>query len=119
TGTPPAAPADWDLFRKGVYKTGGAEYKMELVRSGQISCGFEGTGGYAELAAGPAVNNGNWHTVSCVKTSTAIRVVVDGRFFSKSAKVGSIANTTAVAIGSRPGSDWYKGQLDEASIQIG
>jgi Concanavalin A-like lectin/glucanases superfamily len=119
TGTPPPAPADWDLFRKGLYTSGGAEYKMEFQRTGQASCGFEGTGGYAELAAGPAINDGRWHTVSCVKTSTAIQVVVDGQVFSKSAKVGSIANTTDLIIGSRPGSDWYKGQLDEASIQIG
>jgi hypothetical protein len=119
TGTPPASPDDWDLFRKGLYTTGGGEYKLELVRTGQASCGFEGTGGYAELVAGPAINNGQWHTVSCVKTSTAIQVVVDGQAFSKAAKIGSIANTSSVVIGARPGSDWYKGQLDEASIQIG
>jgi hypothetical protein len=119
TGTPPAPPADWDLFRKGLYSKGGAEYKMEFQRTGQASCGFEGTGGYAELVAGPAINDGQWHTISCVKNATAIQVVVDGHVFSKSAKVGSIANTTAVAIGARPGSDWYRGQLDEASIQIG
>jgi hypothetical protein len=119
TGTPPPAPADWDLFRKGLYTTNGAEYKMEFQQSGQASCGFEGTGGYAELAAGPAINDGQWHTISCVKTSTAIQVVVDGQVFSKAANVGSITNNSDVVIGARPGSDWYKGQLDEASIQIG
>ena len=119
SGTPPPPPADWDVFRKGLYTTGGAEYKMEFQQTGQASCGFEGTGGYAELVAGPAINDGQWHTVSCVKTSTAIQVVVDGQVFSKSATIGSISNTTDVAIGGRPGSDWYQGQLDEASIQIG
>jgi hypothetical protein len=119
SGTPPAPPADWDVFRKGLYVTGGAEYKMEFQQTGQASCGFEGTGGYAELVAGPAINDGQWHTVSCVKTSSAIEVVVDGQVFSKSASIGSISNTTDVAIGGRPGSDWYQGQLDEASIQIG
>ena len=119
SGTPPKPPADWDLFRKGLYTRGGGEYKMEFQRTGQVSCGFEGTGGYAELVAGPAINDGRWHTASCVKTSTAIEVVVDGRIFSKAAHVGSIANTTDLAIGGRPGSDWFKGQLDEARIQIG
>ena len=118
SGTPPPLPADWDLLRKGLYSTG-TEYKLELVRTGQASCGFEGTGGYAELVAGPAINDGKWHTVSCVKSSTAIEVVVDGQAFSKAARLGSIANTSDVVIGSRPGSDWFKGQLDEASIQIG
>jgi hypothetical protein len=119
SGTPPPSPADWDVIRKGLYTTTGGEYKMEFQQSGQASCGFEGSAGYAELVAGPAINNGQWHTVSCVKTSTAIQVVVDGQIFSKTANVGAIANTADVVIGARPGSDWYQGQLDEASIQIG
>ncbi len=118
SGTPPPPPADWDIFRKGLY-TSGAEYKMEFQQTGQASCGFEGTGGYAELVAGPKINDGQWHTISCVKTSTKIQVIVDGQTFSKAATIGSIANTTNLAIGARPGSDWYQGQLDEASIQIG
>jgi hypothetical protein len=48
-----------------------------------------------------------------------IQVIVDGQTFSKAATIGSISNTTNVAIGARPGSDWYHGQLDEASVQIG
>jgi hypothetical protein len=119
SGRPPPPPADWDIFRKGLYTTKGGEWKMEFQQTGQASCGFEGTGGYAELAAGPAINDGRWHTISCVKISTAIEVVVDGQVFSKAASVGSIANTADVVIGARPGSDWYKGQVDEASIQIG
>jgi hypothetical protein len=119
SGTPPPPPADWDIFRKGLYTTRGGEWKMEFQKTGQASCGFEGTGGYAELVAGPAINDGQWHTISCIKTSTAIQVVVDGQAFSKAANVGSITNSTDVAIGARPGSDWYQGQLDEASIQIG
>jgi hypothetical protein len=118
-GTPPPPPADWDLFRKGLYTAASGEWKMEFQQTGQASCGFKGTSGYAELVAGPAINDGQWHTISCVKTSTAIQVVVDGQAFSKAATVGSITNTTDVAIGARPGSDWYQGQLDEASIQIG
>ena len=118
-GTPPPPPADWDIFRKGLYTSGGAEWKMEFQQTGQASCGFEGTGGYAELVAGPAINDGHWHTISCAKTATMIQIVVDGQTFSKAATIGSISNTTNVAIGARPGSDWYQGQLDEASVQIG
>jgi len=117
-GTPPPPPADWDIFRKGLY-TDGAEWKMEFQHTGQASCGFEGTSGYAELVAGPAINDGHWHTISCAKTATMIQVIVDGQTFSKAATIGSISNTTNVAIGARPGSDWYQGQLDEASVQIG
>jgi Concanavalin A-like lectin/glucanases superfamily len=114
----PATP-DWDLIRKGLYTTSGGEYKMEYQPSGQASCGFNGSGGYSELMAGPAINDGQWHTVQCVKTATAIQVVVDGQTFSKAANIGSTANTDAVPIGARPGSEFFKGSLDEASIQIG
>jgi hypothetical protein len=113
----PATP-DWDLIRKGLYTTAGGEYKMEYQPSGQASCGFNGSVGYSELMAGPAINDGQWHTVQCVKTSTAIQVIVDGQTFSKAANIGSIANTDAVPIGARPGSEFFKGSLDEASIQI-
>jgi hypothetical protein len=119
TGTPPPSPADWDLIRKGTYSSTSGEYKMEFQQSGQVSCGFKGTGGYTELIAGPAVNDGQWHTAQCVKTATAIEVVVDGQTFTKAASLGSISNTQALVIGAHPGSDWYSGALDEASLQFG
>ncbi len=120
TGTPPPPPGDWDLIRKGDYHSPGPwnEFKMELQQNGQLSCGFEGTGGYVELQAGPAVNDGQWHTAQCVKTTTAIEVVVDGQVFSKSAKLGSISNTLPLVVGAHPGADWYNGSLDEASLQF-
>jgi hypothetical protein len=119
TGAPPPPPADWDLIRKGTYSSTAGEFKMEFQQSGKASCGFNGTANYAELITGPAINNGQWHTIQCVKTASAIKLIVDGQTFSQAANVGSIVNTASVVIGARPGSDWYKGALDEASIQIG
>jgi len=117
TTSTPASP-DWDLIRKGLFTTSGGEYKMEYQPSGQASCGFNGSSSYSELMAGPALNDGRWHTVQCVKTSSAIKVIVDGQSFSQSATVGTIANTDSLVIGARPGSDYFQGSLDEASIQI-
>ena len=114
----PATP-DWDVIRKGLYTTPGGEYKMEYQPSGQASCGFNGSSNYGELTAGPALNDGQWHTVQCVKTASAIKLVVDGQAFSKAVTIGSIANTVALPIGARPGSEFFKGSLDEASVQIG
>jgi hypothetical protein len=114
----PSSP-DWDLIRKGLYETSGGEFKMEYQPSGQASCGFKGSAGYSELIAGPALNDGKWHVVRCVKTSSSIQLIVDGRTFSQSASVGSIANSESVVIGARPGSDFYNGLLDQASIHIG
>lgn len=114
----PASP-DWDLIRKGLYDTSGGEFKMEYQPSGQASCGFKGSAGYSELIAGPALNNGQWHVVRCVKTSSTIQLFVDGQTFSQAASVGSIANSESVVVGARPGSDFFNGSLDQASIHIG
>jgi hypothetical protein len=118
TTSAPATP-DWDLIRKGLYTTAGGEFKMEYQPSGQASCGFNGSSNYGELMAGPAINDGRWHTVQCIKTPTAIKVVVDGVAFSKTVTIGSIANTDAVPVGARPGSEYFQGSLDEGSIQVG
>jgi hypothetical protein len=118
TGTPPPSPQDWDLIRKGDITTAGGEYKMEFQSTGQASCGFKGTH-YAELVAGPKLNDGKWHTVTCVKTSSDIEIIVDGETFATPATVGPISNTAPVIIGSHPGADWYQGSLDEANISIG
>jgi laminin G domain protein len=114
----PATP-DWDLIRKGVFTTAGGEFKVEYQPSGQATCGFNTSTNYLELTAGPALNNGQWHTVQCVKTSTNIQLVVDGQTFAKSGSLGTISNTVQVAVGAHPGAEFFRGSLDEASIQIG
>ena len=119
TGTPPPAPEDWDLIRKGDITTLGGEYKMEFQSTGQASCGFKGSAHYAELVAGPALNDGHWHTITCAKTSSDIELIVNGQTFATAATIGSISNTAPVVIGSHPGADWYQGSLDEATISIG
>jgi hypothetical protein len=119
TEVPGPGPADADLIRKGTYAPGSSEYKVELQHSGRASCGFEGLAGYSELIAGPRLNDGHWHTVQCIKAPTAIQLVVDGKMFTQPANIGSIANAAPVVIGARPGGDWYAGNLDEVSIQIG
>jgi hypothetical protein len=110
---------DWDLMRKGVFGSGVGDYKIEYQPSGQASCGFLGSAGSAEIVAGPTLNDGRWHTVQCVKTATSIRLVVDGRTFSKRARIGSISNHAPLVIGSRPGSEFFVGSLDEAYVQVG
>ena len=121
TTSVPAKP-DWDLIRKGKYTSKGGEFKMEYQPTGKASCGFKGSsqgGNKGSLSAGPALNNGKWHRVQCVKTSSAIRLIVDGKSYSKPIRIGSISNSDPVVIGARPGSEFFQGVLDEAIIQIG
>jgi hypothetical protein len=114
----PARP-DWDLLRKGVFGGGVGDYKIEYQPTGRATCGFLGSSGSRELTAGPALNDGRWHTVQCVKTTTSIRLVVDGRTFSRKVRIGSISNHAPLVIGARPGSEFFQGALDEAYVQVG
>jgi hypothetical protein len=118
TTSAPAKP-DWDLLRKGIFGDGGGNYKVEFQPSGQASCGFVGTLGSAEFIAGPPLNDGRWHSVQCVKTTTTIRLIVDGRRFTKQTRIGSISNDAPLVIGARPGSEFFRGALDEAGVTIG
>ena len=87
TTSAPASP-DWDLIRKGLYTTSGGEWKHGVPADGAGVLRLQGSSGYAELQAGPSLKDGKFHFVQCVKTSTQIKVVVDGVSYAKSAKVG-------------------------------
>ncbi len=116
TNSKPAKP-DWDLIRKGVYTTPGGEFKVEYQPSGQATCAFKGSK-YAELTAGPSLADNKWHTVVCIKEAASVKLVVDGKTFSQSITIGSVSNSEPVVLGAHPGSEFFKGTLDEASIEI-
>jgi hypothetical protein len=109
---------DYDLVRKGDYP--GQEYKVELLQGGIINCEFLGVGGHVVLHGGSGLANGAWHHINCIATSTGAKLELGGKVVASSATVvGSISNTVPVEIGAHPGSDWYKGKLDEVTITIG
>jgi hypothetical protein len=116
TSSKPATP-DWDLIRKGVYSSPGGEFKVEYQPSGQATCAFKGSK-YAELTAGPSLADNKWHTVVCIKEPSSIQLVVDGKIFSKSVTIGPISNSDPVVLGAHPGSEFFKGKLDQASIEF-
>jgi hypothetical protein len=127
-GLPNSGDEDADIIRKGVYANSPGEFKMEYYPNGKMLCGFKGTGptGYKEvggpenLPGNPALSLGTWHTVQCIKTSTQIKLVVDGMTFTKSADLGSISNSDDILIGVHsPGSEEFNGVLDEVGIKIG
>jgi hypothetical protein len=72
------------------------------------------------VIGGPALNDGTWHRISCIRGARSASLIVDGRVRRRVWRsVGSIANTATLFIGARPGSDWHKGRLDEARIIVG
>ncbi len=115
----PAKGRDYDLFRKGVASTRGGMYKAEIWSDGRVTCRFKGSQHDIRLHAGPVVTDGRWHTITCWKLAGQVRLVVDGRRWSKTGAAGTIASTAPVVLGSKPGSDWYAGRMDNVSIWIG
>jgi hypothetical protein len=110
---------DYDLIRKGRSSSPGGHYKVEIARSGQALCKFRGSHGKAIVIGGPKLNDGRWHRVSCVRAQRSATLYVDRvRRRRVWRSVGSIANTSTLFIGAKPGSDWHKGRLDEARIII-
>ena len=120
----------YDLIRKGVTTTAGGNWKMEIKRAsdptvGKLKCIFKGVmadGSRKTVArAAPVnINDGNKHTVRCVKTPTSVQAVVDGLAYTTSQTTGSIDNNVSVIIGAKSASDdVLQGTLDEVSVDIG
>jgi hypothetical protein len=119
TGSVPTI-GDYDLLRRGAYP--GDFYKLEILQTGQAFCQFRGdaNGGTTRgVTAGPYLADQAWHTITCTKTTTGLSVTVDDTTYSKSVSLGGITDTDPLIIGAHPGSDYYKGILDEANVTVG
>jgi concanavalin A-like lectin/glucanase superfamily protein len=123
---PPPSVGDYDIIRKGFNSTPGGDWKMEILPvsgKGVASCHFKGSSASSTLtdSSGPSLADNQWHTISCKKTSTQLRLTIDGRLLTKTVTIGTISNTEGLNIGfkddpSNPPQDWYKGTMDEVSI---
>ena len=122
-----APKGDYDLIRKGNAGTAGGEWKMEIFPPGSnpssatAFCLFQDANTKtASVRDTKNLADGAWHTVVCVKTGSAVTVIVDGASHSVTAKLGSISNSRPLVIGSQSGGgDWYNGDMDEVCVQIG
>jgi hypothetical protein len=123
---PSTAAVDYDVIRKGTSTTAGGEWKMEIYppsgsATGPAFCLFKDSKGVTASIRGPEnLANGAWHTVTCAKTATSIKLIVDGAVHTKAATLGSISNTEPVGLGQKPGGgDVYVGDMDEVHIDVG
>ncbi len=121
----------YDLVRKGYSTTRGGDWKMEIKRNpnnhsvGRLHCSFKGVlpDGRRRTVARVAqvdIIDGRTHTLQCLRTSTGVTALVDGRAFTKSGASGSIANDQPVVVGAKmSGDDVLQGTLDEVIVDIG
>lgn len=119
---PSSTVGDYDVVRGA--PTG--RWKMEIVRrnsgtQAKANCHFAGTRTGTNLARGPSLADGKWHTVTCTKTATTVSLTVDGTTYTTSVSVGDI-NTTGKQIalgGQATGADQYMGDLDYVQVKVG
>jgi Concanavalin A-like lectin/glucanases superfamily len=127
-GPDAAAEDDWDVIRSAGQYADGDEYKVEYNPDRTVRCAFKGNAGYREVFSDPAkpLDDGAWHTIKCVKTTTEVKTIVDGVTTSATANIGTIVITKGIIIAAHPStsatsgaSEWLDGELDEASIAFG
>ncbi len=118
TVAPSRAVHDYDLVRKGDSST---FYKIEITLEGRARCQFHGSSRDGGLVFGPDLSDGQWHTITCTKTSSKIAGSVDGRSASRSVQIGSISNGVSLSLGGKSSGtqDLYLGSMDEVKITIG
>lgn len=112
--------SDGNIVQKGQSRTGGGFWKIEL-NDGEVTCLFRGPRGTnAVRARGVTIVDGEWHTVRCERTETAVDLWVDGEHVGrKTGHTGRIANNHPVSIGGkqkcdqvRVGCDYFSGDVD-------
>jgi hypothetical protein len=118
---------DYDLIRKGLSGTHGGYWKMEIFPDSSgtkalAKCQMKGSSSSASITKAPrSLNDGVWHKISCTKNDAGITLTVDKAKYFQAATIGSITNSDPVTFGAKKGAggDWYKGDMDNASLQIG
>jgi hypothetical protein len=135
TAMPGTGSLDFDLIRSSPT---GKMYKVELFPHGgkaQAQCIFHGslngTATRITLHAGPSLNDGLWHTITCTKTPNQVTLtiatngVVIGTWTAP-IQIGTITNrkNSVFALGYKPvpggtDGDFYNGLMRNASVAIG
>jgi hypothetical protein len=126
----PPAGGDYDVIRKGAAATAGGGFRLEIEYSKGIGAAYcsisDGQGHTSSVRGKTNIADGQPHSLTCQKRSTAITLLVDTLPpITKTVSLGTIDNAKALAIGCKSptcrdaDSDWYVGALHGASIAFG
>jgi Concanavalin A-like lectin/glucanases superfamily len=115
-----------NVIQKGQSASVGGQWKIQAP-GGKPSCLFKGSGGKAATQTPTAINNGQWHTVTCVRTPTKVTISVDGVLKgTKNGPTGNINNTIPMTIGGKINCDqvsvtcdYFTGGIDYVKITRG
>ncbi|SCL22600.1 Concanavalin A-like lectin/glucanases superfamily protein [Micromonospora rhizosphaerae] len=116
-----------NIMQKGQGGTSGGYWKFEAP-SGMPRCLFRGGDGSSRTGyTGVSIADGQWHTVTCNRTSTYVEMYVDGVRTSRlTGPTGTIANSWQLSIGGKSSCDgvnvtcdYFAGDIDYIKILKG
>ena len=114
-----------NVVQKGQAGARGGYFKFQSP-SGKISCLFRGSAGSSTASSGSVrINDGQWHTVRCERTSSSVVMTVDGAVTGRNRNAtGTIANTRPLTIAGKLNCDqvditcdYFDGDIDYLKIE--
>lgn len=114
-----------NVVQKGQAGARGGYFKFQSP-SGKISCLFRGSAGTSTASSGSVrINDGQWHTVRCERTSASVVMTVDGAVTGRNRNpTGTIANTRPLTIAGKLNCDqvditcdYFAGDIDWVRIE--
>jgi PKD repeat protein len=115
-----------NLMQKGQSTTNGGQIKVQAP-GGTVQCLFKGADGTRVGTGSPtALDDGQWHTVSCIHTATQVKQFVDGvRVAVKNGATGPINNKQPYTIGGKHNCDqaeitcdYFTGDIDYVKVTV-
>jgi Concanavalin A-like lectin/glucanases superfamily len=120
-----------NIIQKGQAKSAGGQVKFQQP-GGFVSCLFKNSTSQAAIKSSIATNDGQWHVIRCERTTSEVRLYIDGVFNKRIRKTtGNINNTKAWTIGGKfecdpndptqgaDSCDYFPGDLDYVTITKG
>ena len=115
-----------NITQKGQSASNGGQWKIQSP-GGIPSCLFKGSLGQVATGAITPLNDNQWHTLTCVLTSSSVTMYVDGVFRNrKNGATGTINNTIPMTVGGKINCDqieitcdYFSGQIDYIEITKG
>jgi concanavalin A-like lectin/glucanase superfamily protein len=116
-----------NIVQKGQATSSGGQVKLQQPK-GKLTCMFKTSSGTATAGSGQVqMDNGAWHTVQCVRTTSSVTMYVDGKRTGRSThSTGNLDNSLPWTIGGKPNCDgttvtcdYFAGDVDYLRLTKG
>lgn len=120
-----------NILQKGQAKTAGGQVKFQQP-GGYVSCLFKTSSTQAAVKSSIATNDGQWHVIRCERTTSEVRLYIDGVLNKRIRKTtGNVNNSKPWTIGGKfecdtsnpetgaDSCDYFPGDLDWIRITKG